>query len=141
MRCVARCNILLKPNIVLVNTMNSGYRKKGYHDGIGPTIDGNDCNFHIFHKHRWSCINQLSGDNVLNFLTEQTGISIVRIEINDDSNINEDGYILSYNKSGLQNKNKNFYESILKISLKLHLKLLKLLLLLTTIVDVSVLCV
>ena len=32
MRCVASCTILLKSNIVYINTKKSGHQKIGYHD-------------------------------------------------------------------------------------------------------------
>ena len=52
MRCVANCTILLKPIIVHINTMKSGYKKIGYHGAIGDCIDCNGCAVLIF-KEIW----------------------------------------------------------------------------------------
>ena len=41
MRCVTSSIILLKPDIVHLNTMKSGYKKIGYHGVIGISIDRN----------------------------------------------------------------------------------------------------
>ena len=46
--CVASCTILLKANIVHINTMKNDYKKIDYHGAIGISIDRNGWNVFIF---------------------------------------------------------------------------------------------